>query len=114
MNSDQKVTFARDALIATVAVVALYSLGAGVQIQPLQTRRYLLVVGFDVLEAVFGSAGSHFDLLFGAYLVGLGLLGGGAASLLRALARDAPRSVWRLGVAGWLAGAFDPRETRTA
>ncbi|PSQ47688.1 hypothetical protein BRD15_06815 [Halobacteriales archaeon SW_6_65_15] len=136
MNYNHKVTFARDALIATVAVVGLYLLGEGAQFQPLQIPWYLLVVGFDVLEAVFGSAGKNYDLLFGAYLVGLGVLGAVIAAGVRRLTPDSSRSTLRLGaagtsqlapvlitgatglvmlgVAGWLAGVLDLRHLRTA
>jgi mannose/fructose/N-acetylgalactosamine-specific phosphotransferase system component IID len=109
VNYNYKVTFVRDALIATVAVVGLYLLGEGVQFQPLQIPWYLLVVGFDVLEAVFGSAGQNYDVLFAAYLVGLGVVGGLVASLVRGqmgerIRRpDSARAALRLGVAGALA-----------
>jgi hypothetical protein len=102
VNYNHKVTFARDALIATVAVVGLYLLGEGAQFQPLQIPWYLLVVGFDVLEAVFGSAGKNYDLLFGAYLVGLGVLGAVVAAGVRRLTPDSSRSTLRLGAAGAL------------
>ena len=102
MNYDHKVAFARDALIATVAVVALYLLGEIAQFQPLLIPWYLLVVGFDVLEAVFGSAGRNYNVLFGAYLVGLGVLGAVVAAGVRRVTMDSSRSALRLGAAGAL------------
>lgn len=102
MNYNYRVTFVRDALIATVAVVGLYGLGRGVQFQPFQIPWYLLVVGFDVLEVVFGAAGRNYDLLFAAYLVGLGVISGGVAAVVRRWTKDSSRSALRLGVAGAL------------
>ncbi|NHN40678.1 hypothetical protein G9C85_03380 [Halorubellus sp. JP-L1] len=93
-------TFVRDTGIATGVLVGLYGLAVGVQFQPLQIPGYLLIVGFDLLEVAFGSAGDHYDLLFAAYLLALGVAGATVAHALSGLARDVPR--WRVGVAGAL------------
>ena len=103
MSRIQRVTFARDAVVATAILVGLYLLGYGVQFQPLQIPTYLLIVGFDVLEVVFGSAGGNYDLLFGAYLVGLGVLGAAIAHVLRASSQATDLSQWRVATAGALA-----------
>lgn len=99
MNRRRSVSFTRDVVVATAVVVGLYGL-AFVEFQPVQIPGYLLIVGFDTLEAAFGSAGSNFDVLFYAYLVGLGLVGGVLGHLLRTWTDDVPG--WRLGVAGAL------------
>ncbi len=100
MNRHRTVSFARDVVVATVVVVGLYGL-AFVEFQPVQIPGYLLMMGFDMLETAFGSAGSNFDVLFYAYLVGLGLVGGVLGHLLRTWTDDDVPG-WRLGVAGAL------------
>ena len=67
-------------------------------VQPLQIPGYLLIVGFDLLEVVFGSAGNNYDILFAVYLLGLGIVGASVTHVLSGLAQDFPR--WRSGVAG--------------
>lgn len=103
MTRTQRAVFARDAAVATAILGGLFLLGYGVQFQPLQIPTYLLVVGFDVLEVVFGSAGANYDLLFGAYLVGLGVLAAGVAHVLRTTLRATDRPQWRLAVSGAMA-----------
>ncbi|KTG17181.1 hypothetical protein [Haloferax profundi] len=103
MNRTQQGTFVRDAVVATVVLAGLYLLGYGVQFQPLQIPTYLLVVGFDLIELTFGSAGSNYDLLFAAYIVGLGVVGAAVAHGLRLWVRESDRSQWRLGAAGAMA-----------
>jgi hypothetical protein len=89
-------TFARDAAVATATLLVLYGLldVGGALVIP----GYLLVVGFDLLETAFGSAGSAYPVLFGAYLVGLGLLAATGASLLGPRLPDV--AGWRPGVGG--------------
>lgn len=84
-----------------LAVIVLYGLSTGVQYQPLQIPGYLLIVGFDMLEVTFGSAGTYFDVLFAAYLLGLGLVGAVLVHALRTRTHESVPS-WRLGVAGAL------------
>lgn len=103
MNRAQQVTFARDAVVATATLVGLYLLGYGIQFQPLQIPTYLLIVGFDLIEVTFGSAGANYDLLFAAYIVGLGVVGAAVAHVLRLWARKTDLPQWRLGAAGALA-----------
>ncbi|KAB1196758.1 MULTISPECIES: hypothetical protein [Haloferax] len=103
MNRTQQVIFARDAVVATAVLAGLYLLGYGIQFQPLQIPTYLLIVGFDLLEVTFGSAGTNYDLLFAAYIVGLGVVGAAVAGLLRTGARKTDLPQWRLGTAGALA-----------
>jgi hypothetical protein len=100
MNRRHSASFARDVVVATVVVVGLYGL-AFVEFRPVQIPGYLLIVGFDMLEATFGSAGSNYDVLFYAYLVGLGLVGGTLSHVLRTRTDDGVAG-WRLGVAGAL------------
>ena len=90
--------FVRDTVIATGVIIGLYGLAVSVQFQPLQIPGYLLIVGFDLLEVIFGSAGNNYDLLFAVYLLGVGLVGAAVAHVLSGLAQDIPR--WRVGVAG--------------
>lgn len=100
-------TVVRDVVVATAVLVGLYGLGQGVQFQPVQIPAYLLIVGFDVLETIFGSA-EHYDLLFALYLLGLGILGGVIGHLLHGRARKKGVPSWRFGAAGAFAvvGAF--------
>lgn len=94
-------TFVRDAVVSTLVLVGLYGLAQGVQFAPVQVPGYLLVVGFDVLEGAFGSAGSYYYPLFAAYVLGLGLAGGAVASVVRKRSQDT--ATWRVGVAGAVA-----------
>jgi hypothetical protein len=91
-------SFVRDVVVSTLVLAGLYGLAQGVQFAPLQIPGYLLVVGFDVLEGVFGSAGSYYYLLFAAYVLGLGVVGGAVATVARGRSRDV--AAWRVGVAG--------------
>lgn len=100
MNRRRSVSLARDVVVATAVVVGLYGL-AFVELQPVQIPGYLLIVGFDILEATFGSAGSNYDVLFYAYLVGLGVLGGALSHSLRTWTDEGVPG-WRRGVAGAL------------
>lgn len=95
--------FLRDALVATGALVALYVVGRGVGVQALQIPAYLLIVGFDLMEVVFGSAGRLYYVLFGAYLVALGLCGAAIAAAVRRVADGTSLPAWRIGLAGALA-----------
>ncbi|WP_411968232.1 hypothetical protein [Haloferax sp. YSSS75] len=103
MNRTQQVTFARDAVVATAVLAGLYLLGYGIQFQPLQIPTYLLIVGFDLIEVTFGSAGANYDVLFAAYLLGLGVLSAAVAHAVRAVSRKTDLPQWRLGAAGALA-----------
>ena len=100
MNRRRSVSFVRDVVVATAVVVGLYGL-AFVEFQPVQIPGYFLIVGFDMLEATLGSAGSNYDVLFYAYLIGLGVVGGGLGHFLRAWTDDEVPN-WRRGVAGAL------------
>ncbi|ELZ84297.1 hypothetical protein C455_01302 [Haloferax larsenii JCM 13917] len=103
MNHSRSVTVARDTIVATAVLAGLYGLAFGVQIPPFQIPGYLLIVGFDLLEVVFGPVQRHFDLVFGAYLVGLGVVGAAVAQLLRFGSRRTDVPQWRLAVASALA-----------
>ena len=95
-------SFVRDAIVAALTIVGVYGLGQGVQFQPVQIPGYLLIVGFDVLEAVFGSAGRSYDVLFAAYLLGFGVVGAAVAYVLRRRAGETDVPGWRFGAAGAL------------
>jgi hypothetical protein len=96
-------TFVRDVAVATLVLVGLYGLGQGVQFQLVQIPGYLLIVGFDALESVFGSAGPNYDLLFAVYILGLGVIGAAVSMGLREQSRSTGLSWWRFGVAETLA-----------
>lgn len=103
MAHSHRGSLVRDALVATAGVVGLYGLAQGVQFQPVRVPGYLLVVGFDALEGVFGSAGSSYRVLFAAYLVGLGVAAGTAAHFVRTWSNEAGLPSWRVGLAGTFA-----------
>ncbi|WP_411962931.1 hypothetical protein [Haloferax sp. YSMS24] len=103
MNRAPRVTFARDAVVATAVLAGLYLLGYGIQFQPLQIPTYLLIVGFDLIEVTVGSAGANYDVLFAAYIVGLGVLSAAVAHAVRATSCKTDLPQWRLGAAGALA-----------
>lgn len=94
--------FVRDAAVATAVLIVLYLLAPVVRIQPLQIPAYLLIVGFDMLEGVFGPVYSFFDVVFALYLVYLGVLGAGVAHTFRSLAESRGLPAWRIGIAGAL------------
>lgn len=98
---------ARDIVIATGTIVALYGLAVGVQFQPIQIPGFLLILGFDALEGLFGSAGNYYDVLFAVYIFGLGVGSGVVAHILRRKSAEDTLD-WRSGVAGAFAvvGAF--------
>jgi hypothetical protein len=100
MSRRRSVSLARDVVVSTAVVGGLYGL-AFVEFQPVQIPGYLLIVGFDILEATLGSAGSNYDVLFYVYLVGLGVLGGALSHVLRTWTDDGVAG-WRRGVAGAL------------
>ncbi|WP_227377913.1 hypothetical protein [Haladaptatus halobius] len=102
-STNPRLTFIRDIIVATVVMVCLYGLALNVQFQWLQIPGYLLIVGFDVLEVTFGSAGANYYLLFALYLMGLGILGALLAHRLRERASERALSWWRVGVASALA-----------
>ncbi|WP_410765174.1 hypothetical protein [Haloferax sp. DFSO60] len=95
--------FLRDSVVTVAVLVGLYGLAFGLQFQPLQIPGYLLIVGFDLIEVAFGSAGANYDLLFGVYLVALGVGAAALAGVLRAVSRRTDLPHWRLGAAGALA-----------
>jgi hypothetical protein len=100
MRHRNSVGFVREAVIAVVVVVGLYGLSSSVQFSPAQIPAYLLIVGFDMLEVTFGSAGAYYPVLFGAYLVGLGVAGAVVVHTFRRWTSEADLPSWRLGVAG--------------
>lgn len=83
MVRSRSTPFVRDAVVATAVVVGFYALARSSGFQPFQIPRYLLVVGFDLLEATFGSTGGDYAVLFAAYLFGLGLIGAAVAHTFR-------------------------------
>lgn len=103
MVHSSRVLFVRDALGATAILAALYALAFGVQFSPIQIPGYLVVVGFDLLEVVFGPAGAGYPVLFAAYLLGLGLVSAAVSYALRRRGSALPSSSLRPLVAGALA-----------
>ncbi|MFC7128669.1 hypothetical protein [Haloferax chudinovii] len=103
MNRTSGVSVARDAAVATAVLAGLYGLGYGVQFQPLQLPTYLLIVGFDAIEAAVGPAGAGSDVLFAAYLVGLGVVAAGVARVVRESSEATDLAWWRLGAASAVA-----------
>lgn len=96
-------TFVRDTAVSALVLVGLYGLVHGVQFPPLQLPGYLLIVVFDVLEGIFGPAGSEYHQFFAVYLLGLGMIGAAISTILREHARETDLSSWRVGTAGALA-----------
>lgn len=96
-------TFVRDVVVATLVLVALYGLARGVQFQPVQIPGYLIIVGFDAVEGLFGSAGNSYPVLFSVYILGLGLTAATISTVLRERSRDTDLPGWRSGMAGALA-----------
>lgn len=94
--------FVRDAIVSTLVLVGLYGLARGIPFQPVHIPGYLLIVGFDALEGLFGSAGSAYPLLFAVYILGLGVSGAAIATVLRTRSPETPLSRWRVGMAGAL------------
>ncbi|WP_042665390.1 hypothetical protein [Haloferax sp. ATB1] len=103
MNRTSGISFARDAAVATAVLAGLYGLSYGIQFQPFQLPTYLLIVGFDALEVAFGSVGAGYDLLFAAYLVGLGVVAAGVARVVRGKSKTPGLAWWRVGAASALA-----------
>ena len=96
-------SFVRDAVVGTAVIAGLYGLAFGVQFPPVQIPGYLIIMGFDMLEGVLGSVQSNFDLVFGLYLVGLGLTGAAVVTVFREVTGERGRPAWQSGVAGALA-----------
>lgn len=96
-------SFLRGSVASTLGIGGLYALFELVPIRPLVLPGYLIVVGFDVLETVFGSAGSSYALLFTLYVVGLGLVGGLLAHAIRVYSGRSDVPDWRLGLAAGFA-----------
>jgi chromate transport protein ChrA len=101
-------TFLQDATVATAIFTVLYGpmmirgpVGIPDYLLVVTIPGYLLVAGFDLLENAFGSAGAAYPVLFGVYLVGLGLVAATAAHLVRRYAPEVEG--WRLGVGSALA-----------
>lgn len=100
MRPSGRSLYVRDAVASTVGIGGCYGMFEFVPIRPLVVPGYLLVVGFDLLESVFGSTGSFYALLFGLYILGLGLVGGLLAHGVRTVAETTAVPPWRLGLAG--------------
>lgn len=102
MEHTGRASIGRDVLVATAAVMGLYALGQA-SVPPFQIPGYLLIVGFDALEGVFGSAGGSYQVLFVTYLLGVGVAGGTVAHYARRWADVGKLPSWRVGLAGALA-----------
>lgn len=102
MGRGHRFFIVRDAIVATVVIAGLYALAISVQSSLFQIPGYLLIVGFDLLELIFGSAGSSYHVLFAVYLLGLGLVSAIVSHTIRGIARDTDVPSWRLGMAGAL------------
>jgi hypothetical protein len=101
MAQSNRRTFVRETVIAVMGIVALYApVAVGVEFRPALISGYLLIVGFDILEVTVGSAGAYYPVLFGAYLLGLGVAGAVVGHTVRSVTNEADLPSWRLGVAG--------------
>ncbi len=100
MNKPSLAVFARDTIVATSTIVGLYVVAGRVPLQPLQIPGYLLIVGFDILEILFGPVRDNYTLFFGGYLVGVGVLAATAGRLLRRRTEVLTRESWWIGIAG--------------
>ena len=94
--------FVRDAMVATSLLGSLYAVAPYSEIRALQIPGYLLIVGFNILEGVFGAVHSYFDVFFWLYIAGLGLLSATLAHGFRTLASKTTLPAWRVGLAGAL------------
>ena len=94
MGATARARFGRDAAVAALAFAALYGLGMIAPVSALKIPAHLLVV--------FGPSTTN-PALFGAYLVGLGVVTAAAAEAVRNGAERTGRSALRIGVAGALA-----------
>lgn len=97
---DQR-AFIRDTAVATVILAGLYGLTYGVQFQPLQIPGYLLLVGFGTLGGAFGPE-AIFPVVFGLYLIFLGMIGAFVIHTLRRQLPEGHLSSWRTGIASAL------------
>lgn len=95
-------TFAKDVVVAILVLAGLYGLAGSVQFQLLQIPGYLLIAGFGMIEYIFGFAGSFYYLLFGVYILGLGMIGAAVSTFLRKQSRMAELPWWRISLAGAL------------
>lgn len=94
--------FIRDAVVATALLGFLAAVAPHSGIQALQIPGYLLIVGFDILEGIFGAVPSSFTVVFALYIVGLGFLSAVLAYGFRSLASKMELPAWRVGLAGGL------------
>lgn len=97
-----RTTFLRDAAVTTLVLAILRYAAPYAGLRALQIPGYLLVVGFDMLEGVFGPVRSSFDLVFALYLVALGVLGAVLAHGFRMVASKTSLPAWRVGIAAGL------------
>lgn len=95
-------TFVRDAAVATGVLAGLFLLSSVVRVQSVQVPGYLLVVGFDVLEAVFGPVRGFYAVVFALYVVALGVVAAGFAHGVRRFGARTNLPSWRLGLAAGL------------
>lgn len=91
--------FGRGSIASTLGIAGMYALSEFVAVRPFVLPGYLLIVGFDFLEATFGSAGSFYPEFFALYIVTLGFVGGLFAHAVRAAATAVDILAWRLGLA---------------
>lgn len=94
-------SFVSDAVVATVILAGLAGLTYGVQFQPLRIPGYILLVGFGAVGGAIGPRVA-FPVVFGVYLVSLGLVGAAAVRVVRGRIPETDLSRWRFGVAGAL------------
>lgn len=94
--------FVRDTVVATALLGLFLAIAPHSGIRALQIPGYLLIVGFDILEGIFGAVHSFFDVVFGLYIVGLGLLSASLAHGFRSLASKMELPAWRVGMAAGL------------
>lgn len=78
----RRILLGRDVAIAYVVIIGLY-LVRGIRFQPLQIPAYLLIVAYDVVEAVLPFLTPYYPVGFPLFLYLLAIVGAGAARWLQ-------------------------------
>lgn len=102
MDRSSAVAFARDSAVVTLLAGGLIAAGIRVDVTAVQLPAYLLIVGFDLLQAAVGAWVGFEAFQFGAYLAGLGLFAAAVGHLGRTRLPESGVAGWRFAVAGFV------------